>query len=228
MFDKMKYLIALISKKIVEKGFCRTVLFITHYVSEKCHEKLLGIDTSGEICLGDLGFDNPSFINYAPSDYYGFNKVMKLLNIREGKEVFLDFGSGKGRTLIMAAMFPFYKVIGVEVSEQLNAIAEKNIKRVNKRLRCKNIEFVTSEASKYIIPQEVSIIYFFNPFTEDVLSTVFSNIKHSIISVPRKIVIIYKNITHLEKSIGKPKWLIKTSEVSTLFGQSYVIYKTKI
>lgn len=30
---------------------------------------------------------------------------------------FLDFGSGKGRTLLMAASFPFKKITGVEFSK---------------------------------------------------------------------------------------------------------------
>src|ERR1700719_3166712 len=40
---------------------------------------------------------------------------------------FVDIGAGKGRALLLAAELPFRKVIGVELSEELARIAQKNI-----------------------------------------------------------------------------------------------------
>src|SRR5882724_11277495 len=40
---------------------------------------------------------------------------------------FLDVGAGKGRALLLAAELPFRKVIGVELSEDLARVAQKNI-----------------------------------------------------------------------------------------------------
>src|SRR3990172_4635695 len=42
---------------------------------------------------------------------------------------FVDIGAGKGRALLLASELPFRKVIGVELSAELAAIAQDNAKR---------------------------------------------------------------------------------------------------
>lgn len=44
---------------------------------------------------------------------------------------FYDLGCGMGRALITASEFPFYKLIGIEISGELCAIAEKNVQRIS-------------------------------------------------------------------------------------------------
>lgn len=41
--------------------------------------------------------------------------------------MFLDLGSGKGRMVLSAARFPFRRIIGVELSNDLTAIARRNV-----------------------------------------------------------------------------------------------------
>jgi predicted RNA methylase len=41
---------------------------------------------------------------------------------------FVDFGSGKGRVLLVASHYPFREVVGVEFSPELQKIAEGNIR----------------------------------------------------------------------------------------------------
>lgn len=53
--------------------------------------------------------------------------MLDRLDIRGAAEVFLDYGSGKGRALIMAAQYPFRRILGVEFSPQLSLIASQNI-----------------------------------------------------------------------------------------------------
>ena len=55
----------------------------------------------------------------------------QLANLKIGFErfTFIDFGSGKGRVLMLAAGFPFKEMIGVEFSRELHEIAVKNIAR---------------------------------------------------------------------------------------------------
>ena len=106
-------------------------------ISDAVHEKWLGVDTAAGVSLNELGIDNPLFRKYSATEYSGFKRAMKHLDIQKDKDVFLDLGSGKGRVLIMAAKYPFAKVIGVEISKDLNSIAERNIAKVCKRLKCK-------------------------------------------------------------------------------------------
>ncbi|MCJ2138098.1 class I SAM-dependent methyltransferase [Methylobacterium sp. J-026] len=44
---------------------------------------------------------------------------------------FYDLGCGMGRALITASEFPFYKLIGIEISGELCAIAEKNVQKIS-------------------------------------------------------------------------------------------------
>ena len=63
--------------------------------------------------------------------------------------------------MIAAGHFPLKKIIGVDVSSKLNDICQNNINKMKHRLKCKNFENITSNASDYQIPDEATIIYFF-------------------------------------------------------------------
>jgi predicted RNA methylase len=129
------------------------------------------------------------------------------------EDVFLDYGSGMGRVLLMAATFPFHRVIGVEHSEELSANATRIIEQVKKRLRCKAIQVVTADASDYDLPVDVTVIYFYNPFGGDVLEKTIRKIKKSVDLSPRKIQIVYYDPSKFEKLVHDCGWLIKKVEV---------------
>ena len=42
---------------------------------------------------------------------------------------FVDLGSGKGRTLLMASDYPFRRIIGVELLPSLHQIAQENLRQ---------------------------------------------------------------------------------------------------
>ena len=50
-------------------------------------------------------------------------------------DVFLDLGAGKGRMLLAASRYPFRRVIGVELSDRLAAIARSNVAAFRLRAR---------------------------------------------------------------------------------------------
>ena len=95
--------------------------------------------------------------------------------------------------MIAAGRFPFMKIIGVEVSSKLNDICQNNINKMKNRLKCKIFENITSNASDYRIPDEATIIYFFNPFGMEVMKDVFHSISNSVSVNPRKVTIIWYN-----------------------------------
>jgi SAM-dependent methyltransferase len=78
---------------------------------------------------------------------------------------FVDVGAGKGRALLLAAELPFRKVIGVELSEALAHIAQKNVtlwKRIAKP-RAK-IRVVHEDAAEFRWPRTPLLVYLNNPF----------------------------------------------------------------
>ncbi len=164
---------------------------VTHRMIEGFLEWRYGISTRGYIGLGEFGITDSSCHHYGPTDYRYFRKLMKHVKIRGSEDVFLDLGSGKGRAVVLSATYPFRKVIGVEISSELNAIAQENVRRVLPRLRCKDVELHQVDARIFRIPPEVTVIFLNNPFSEEVLIPVFSNIRQSVQESPRRITILY-------------------------------------
>lgn len=103
-------------------------------------------------------------------------------------DVFVDFGSGKGRIVYQAARYPLKRVIGVEISEKLNEIASANIEQNRSRLRCQDVELVTCDAADYGIPDDMTIAYFIYPFAGETFRHVIENIVDSLVRNPRQFV----------------------------------------
>jgi len=150
------------------------------------------IDTEEIVSLNSLNLPEDAGERCEPTPISEFLKIMRCFNICPN-DVFLDMGSGKGRTALLAGRYPFKKIIGVDISEKLNEIAECNVKTLKQKLVCKDYEFVTSNALDYKIPSTVTYVYFFNPFSYQVLNKVLRNIEESIKENPRNVTLIYYN-----------------------------------
>ena len=64
---------------------------------------------------------------YQPTDAGLFQEMMAILPIDFREFTFVDLGSGKGRTLLMASEYPFRRIVGVEILPELHRAAEENI-----------------------------------------------------------------------------------------------------
>jgi hypothetical protein len=118
-------------------------------------------------------------------------KFLEELDIDYQQYGFVDFGSGKGRVLLEAAAFPFKSVEGVEFSVELHAIADNNIRQYRRgKVRCPAIRSVLSDAAEFQLPAIPLVLYFFNPFSDPVLTIVVDNIRRSIAIDPRPVLII--------------------------------------
>jgi SAM-dependent methyltransferase len=105
---------------------------------------------------------------------------------------FIDLGSGKGRALLLAAMYPFARIVGVEVQPELDAIALQNIERfANPGQRCHRIESLRADAREYFFPSTDIVLYLFNPFPDYVLREVLANLVASARQAPRSIYVLY-------------------------------------
>ena len=64
---------------------------------------------------------------YQPTSSLAFRGMMRAVDVRHEDFVFLDVGSGKGEALMLASMYPFKSIIGVELSRRLHEIAEAHL-----------------------------------------------------------------------------------------------------
>ncbi len=179
--------------------------------SERYYEWRLGIRTTGKVYLSELGINSPLSFHYYPSDYRTIHKAFRRLSIRPEKDVFLDFGSGKGRVVTVAATFPFQRVIGVELSSVLATIARENIRRAARVLKCRNVEIFQTDALSYVVPDDVTVVFFYRPFRDQMLENVIRNLQQSIERKPRELTVVFKNPPDFSEC-GADSWLAKYSE----------------
>lgn len=100
-----------------------------------------------------------------------------------------------GRVIQQAAAYPFARVIGVEISEELNEIARLNVARNRRRFACQCVDFIACDAVEFRVPDDMTHVYLHNPFTCETFRKVLQNIITSIDRAPRRVVLIYDHPT---------------------------------
>ncbi len=90
----------------------------------------------------------------------------------------LDVGSGKGRPLFYGALRGLKKVIGVEINPDLHQIARKNLESFKNKHPQNRSQFVliNCDVWEYKIPDDVEIIFIFNPLKAESLSALLPQI----------------------------------------------------
>lgn len=136
---------------------------------------------------------------YQPSEPGLFQQILDELGIDFARFTFVDLGSGKGRTLLMASDYPFRRIVGAEVIPELHEIARQNIKRYQgERQRCFEMEAWLGDAREFPFPSDPLLIYLFNPFPADVLAEVLKRLRESLVDMPRECLVVYHNLVHEE------------------------------
>lgn len=134
---------------------------------------------------------------YQPSEPELFHQILDAAPVRYEDFVFIDLGSGKGRTLLMASDYPFRRIIGAEIIPELDEIARENMQRYHgENQKCFALETWLGDAREFPFPLEPMLIYLFNPFPEDVLRTVLDRMSESLRDHPREACVIYHNLVH--------------------------------
>jgi len=156
-----------------------------------------GIDTGGVVPLWKLDIDSPygdEGVRYQTLDPGLLRELIGCLPIRHEDFVYVDLGSGKGRSLLVASEYPFRRVIGVEFSRELNEIATRNILRYPRaRRRSGDISSIRADAADFEFPPDKLVVFLYNPFGAVVLSRVLENLGRSLREHPREVWIIYCN-----------------------------------
>ena len=124
---------------------------------------------------------------------------MAALRVDFAEFLFIDLGSGKGRTLLMASDYPFRKIMGVELLPELNQIAQENLRKYSSvDQKCQVLESICGDACEFQFPAEPIVLYLFNPVSESGLGRVIGNLERSLIENPRRVLVLYHNPEHEE------------------------------
>jgi hypothetical protein len=144
---------------------------------------------------------------YQPSEPSLFSEILDALPVPVSGFTFIDLGSGKGRTLLMASSYPFRQIIGVELLEELNAVALQNIAGYRSdQQKCFVIESHSGDARRFNFPAEPMVLYLFNPFPRHVWRDVLAALHASLVAAPRPVYVVYHNAVH-DDILAAQAWL---------------------
>ncbi|TAK86942.1 MAG: class I SAM-dependent methyltransferase [Betaproteobacteria bacterium] len=166
-------------------------------------DRKYGIETKDVVtdmeATGVSGEHAPHGNHYEPIQLAVFERIVAALPISPAEFTFVDFGSGKGRALVLAAEHGFRRAIGVEYAVRLHEAAERNVARY-RRLGGTGIpiELHCADAAELELPPEESVCFFYNPFDGVVMAKVLANIRASLHAAPRRLFVVYRNPRHPE------------------------------
>jgi SAM-dependent methyltransferase len=131
---------------------------------------------------------------YQPCDPDLFRNTVGSLGIDYSAFTFVDVGSGKGRALLLAAEYPFRRIVGVEWMPELHRIAQENVRKFESRGEARvPIEPICMDARQFQFPPGPLVVFLFNPLPEAGLKTVAANLANSLNRGRRLAYIVYHN-----------------------------------
>lgn len=150
---------------------------------------------------------------YQPTESILFHEMLDALCMQAGIDLsefaFVDLGSGKGRTLLMASDYPFRRILGVELLPVLHEIAKQNVSSYHSASqRCFAMESICADATEFPFPDEPIVLYLFNPFPEPGMRRVIANLERSLRAHPQAVYVLYHNPL-LEYVLGESAMLEK-------------------
>lgn len=142
--------------------------------ADEAFDRQWGTDTSRQIGMNALDFPTSlkkGSFHYQPSGAHILDEAIALAAINPAEHVFIDYGCGKGRIVLLAAAKPFARAIGVEYSALLTSIAQTNARRFAEAGGAKvTPEFWQGNAADYVPPAGPLFCYLYNSFGEEILA----------------------------------------------------------
>ena len=155
-----------------------------------------GTDT---VAVFGVRFDDPpapgQVVRSGPTHPAVMRHILAHLGAEPRDLTLVDFGSGKGRALLCAASFPFRRIIGVEWSTDLCAIARRNVEIFRSRHpSAPKIEVNCQNVLEYEMPPGPVLVYIFNPFGPKLTRQVLEKIGRHARAVPDRCLIVYAGV----------------------------------
>ena len=122
---------------------------------------------------------------YEPTPYSVLQRLVDSGLIGQ-KDTVLDYGCGKGRVSFFLSYQTGARTIGIEYDPRMMRAALENRESAG----CKG-EFVLAKAEEYPVPGDVTVCYFFNPFSTEILHKVMARILGSYYENPREMLLLF-------------------------------------
>jgi SAM-dependent methyltransferase len=160
------------------------------YAHDRAFERWYGIETSENAYLDQLGMEGKGRAFYAGVAWLPLRRALRALDPGP-EDVFVDLGSGKGQALIVAGQFRLARVIGVDLADELNEVARRNLARARHRLRASQYEVTTADVLEWQVPDDLSIVFMYCPFVGELFGRAMDRIFESYDRNPRPLHVLY-------------------------------------
>lgn len=106
---------------------------------------------------------------------------------------FVDIGSGKGAAVLMAAEFPFRRLVGLELTPELIEIARENVVKFNAANRTTlDPEWVHADFFAWPLPPEPVLLFFNNPFPEQITVEAIEALERAVATHPYPVLLVFR------------------------------------
>jgi SAM-dependent methyltransferase len=173
----------------------RIVRLTDEFFEDRWFDLTRNVRTSGDTSLLAAGIAADDFHDseyYVPARPRHIRQALREMPVQDVTGFsYVDLGSGKGRTLFVAAELPFKQIIGVELSCLLHQQACANIRSFRSSTQgCRHITSLHQNAKDFTFPEGHIVLYLFNPFGSATMQCVLNNLKASLQRRPCHIIII--------------------------------------
>ena len=151
--------------------------------NEQNWDRLLHVHTTGRDDSRSDQYRYP----YEPTPYSVLERLVNTGMIRK-ENTLLDYGCGKGRVDFFLTYQTRCHSIGVEYDDR---IYEKAMENKQSAVSGERISFVLVNAEEYKVPEAVDRVYFFNPFSLEILRKTVARIINSYYEHPREIQLVF-------------------------------------
>ncbi len=202
--------LARISSRVQRDGCWGLARWLKYRWNEARWERRLGLETGTPVKISHSDAED-----YHPTDYQLVERALNHLRIRRDRDVLLDLGCGKGRVLAVACRYPFRRLFGVEVDQDLAQTAEKNLNRLATRRQTPPVTIDHADAAEWPIPDDVSIVFLFNPFYGETFRRAMSNLRRSWQTRLRPLAVLYIQPVQHPDLLANEDWLELSEEINT-------------
>lgn len=168
---------------VTHRDVKETMYYMKEDVNEKNWDKLLRIRTSGR---DDSNADMYRY-PYEPTPYCVLERLANSGLIRKGN-ILLDYGCGKGRVDFFLSWQTRCRSVGIEYDER---IYKKALENKESAVSSERASFVLADAEHFPVPESVDCMYFFNPFSLELLRKVMARIIESYYENPRQMQLFF-------------------------------------
>lgn len=188
-------------------------------------ERYFCVDTRAS-SIGPQGSYPRDTIEYEPLPWKLLRAGVELLRLQPD-DVFVDYGAGLGRALLMAASRRLERVLGVEFHPHLATRAEENVKAAQHRL-LSPVQVIVADAAQWQVPDEVSVAYLFNPFIGSVMKAAQERMRESLRRRPRPFRLLYAHAVDQPDLFAPCDWLERsTSQSGGIFPGTLSVYQAR-